>query len=261
MSTSTKSPNQNIILTPSSDLIENGKIINPHNLPHPLIFLSGTTNYNKNESRWQEILANRLLARSRSISTDDKNGTNEPSSFAPVTVIDPYNPAWDSTWREDPSDKRFVTQVNIELEGLKLADIVVVGFIGPDVRDGKVGTGGTALVELGTALERKGQKVIVCVEKGFWKEGYVKVLCERFGVQCVDSLSMVETIVGAGVDSWESGLGGGDLRSEWDRCDRPQDMSQKEWESLGRYDDGNEDHELMSLFSDAMCWHERKLLT
>lgn len=204
MSTSTKSPNQNILLTPSSDLIENGKIINPHNLPHPLIFLSGTTNYNKDESRWQEILTDRLLARSRSKSTDDKNGTNEPSSFAPVTIIDPYNPAWDSTWREDPSDKRFVTQVNIELEGLELADIVVVGFIGPDVCSGKIGTGGTALVELGTALERKGQKVIVCVEKGFWKEGYVKVLCERFGVQCVDSLSMVETIVGAGVDSWES---------------------------------------------------------
>ncbi|TGO65756.1 hypothetical protein BCON_0001g00720 [Botryotinia convoluta] len=204
MSTSTKSPNQNILLTPSSDLIENGKIIYPHNLPHPVIFLSGTTNYNKDESRWQVILTDRLLARSRSTSTDNKNATNEPNSFAPVTIIDPYNPAWDSTWREDPSDERFVTQVNFELEGLELADIVVVGLIGADVRAGKIGAGGAALVELGTVLKGKGRKVVVCVEKGFWKEGYVKVLCERFGVQCLDSLSMVETIVGAGVDSWES---------------------------------------------------------
>ncbi|KAF7947772.1 hypothetical protein EAE96_008851 [Botrytis aclada] len=204
MSTSIKSLNQNILLTPSSDLIENGKVIDPHSLPHPVIFLSGTTNYNKDESRWQEILTDRLLSRPRSRSTDNKNGTNEPNSFAPATIIDPYNPAWDSTWREDPSDKRFVTQVNFELEGLEIADIVVVGFVGSDVHAGKIGAGGTALVELGTALKRKGQKVIVCVEKGFWKEGYVKVLCERFGVQCLDSLSMVETVVGAGVDSWES---------------------------------------------------------
>ncbi|KAF7925608.1 uncharacterized protein EAE98_006833 [Botrytis deweyae] len=187
-----------------NNLIENGKIIDPYNLPHPVIFLSGTTNYNKDESRWQEVLTDRLLARSRSTSTDDKNVTSEPNSFAPVTIIDPYNPAWDSTWREDLSDEKFVTQVNFELEGLELADIVVVGFIGADVRAGKIGAGGTALLELGMALKSKGQKVIVCVEKGFWKEGYVKVLCERFGVQCLDSLSMVETIVGEGVDSWES---------------------------------------------------------
>ncbi|KAF7945938.1 uncharacterized protein EAE97_004976 [Botrytis byssoidea] len=206
MSTSIKSPNRDILLTPSSDLIGNGKIAKPHNLPHPVIFLSGTTNYNKDESRWQEVLTDRLLARSRSTSTDNKNATNELSSFAPVTIIDPFNPAWDSTWREDPSDDRFVTQVNFELEGLELADIVVVGLIGADVRAGKIGAGGTALVELGTALKKKGQKVIVCVEKGFWKEGYVKVLCERFGVQCLDSWSMVETIVGEGVDSWESEL-------------------------------------------------------
>ncbi|TGO26919.1 hypothetical protein BPAE_0050g00080 [Botrytis paeoniae] len=204
MSTSIKPPNQNVLLTPSSDLIENGKIIDPHNLPHPVIFLSGTTNYNKDESRWQEILTDRLLARSCSACTDNKNATNEPNSFAPVTIIDPYNPAWDSTWREDRSDERFVTQVNFELEGLELADIVVVGLIGADVRAGKTGAGGTALVELGTALKRKGQKVVVCVEKGFWKEGYVKILCERFGVQCLDILSMVETIVEEGVDSWKS---------------------------------------------------------
>ncbi|KAF7886280.1 hypothetical protein EAF00_010383 [Botryotinia globosa] len=206
MSTSIKSPNQNILLTPSSNSIENGKITKPHNLPHPVIFLSGTTNYNKDESRWQEVLTDRLLAHSRSTSTDYKDATNEPNSFAPVTIIDPFNPAWDSTWREDASDDRFVAQVNFELEGLELADIVVVGFIGADVRAGKIGAGGTALVELGTALKRKGQKVIVCVEKGFWKEGYVKVLCERFGVKCLDSLSMVEMIVGEGVDSWESEL-------------------------------------------------------
>ena len=55
-------------------------------------------------------------------------------------------------------------------------------------------------------------------------------------------------------------LGDGDLRYSWDCCNRTQGMSQREWESLGRYDDENEDHELMSLFSDAMRWRERKLL-
>lgn len=140
----------------------------------------------------------------------------------PLTIIDPYNPAWDSTWREDPSDKRFVTQVNFELQGLKLADIIVVGFIGSDVRAGKIGAGGTALMELGMAVkrsEKEGAKVIVCMEKGFWKEGYVKVLCERFGVQLVDELMALgqavarevnirdaqppEGVPGFGIDEWD----------------------------------------------------------
>ncbi|KAF7903417.1 uncharacterized protein EAF01_006466 [Botrytis porri] len=238
MSTSTKSPNQTILLTPSSDLIENGKIINPHNLPHPMIFLSGTTNYNKDESRWQEILTDCLLARARSTSTDNENVPDKANSFAPVTIIDPYNPTWDSTWREDPSDERFVTQVNFELEGLELADIVVVGFIGADVRAGKIGAGGTALVELGTALKRTGQKVVVCVEKGFWKEGWggggflgvEDESDERVGVIGMEGV-MVWGRWHASFGIWKlGGMAGrnGDLHSQLNYCGRPQDVGQKE---------------------------------
>lgn len=62
----------------------------------------------------------------------------------------------------------------------------MVGLIGEDVQAGKIGAGGTALVELGVAMkrgEKEGIKVLVCVEGGFWKEAYVAVLCERFGVE------------------------------------------------------------------------------
>ncbi|CAD6448674.1 eba6cebe-cd4a-40f2-bd28-9a680aadbf52-CDS [Sclerotinia trifoliorum] len=203
MSSSTNSLDQNILLTPSSNLIENGQILNPDELPRPIIFLSGTTNYDKDETRWQQTLANALFTPSPTTSTSTSNNTSKPNPF---TIIDPYNPAWDSTWREAPSDEKFVTQVNFELQGLELADIVVVGFIGADVQAGNIGAGGTTLVELGVALKKgvsEGIKVLVCVEGGFWKEGYVGVLCERFEVERFGDLMGLVAGVRWEVDCWE----------------------------------------------------------
>ncbi|KAF7869628.1 hypothetical protein EAF04_004412 [Stromatinia cepivora] len=153
MSSFTSSPNQNILLAPFSNLIENGQILNPDKLPRPIIFLSGTTNYNKDETRWQQTLADTLFAPSPTTSTTTRDNTNNSKSF---TIIDPYNPSWDSTWREATSDEKFVSQVNFEIQGLELADVVVVGFIGADIRAGKIGAGGDGVAGAWDGVEEGG---------------------------------------------------------------------------------------------------------
>lgn len=195
-----------VLITPLSDLVENGKILNPEDLPRPIIFLSGTTNFNNDETRWQQTLIDSILNVFPTIPSTD-NGIETWASLHSPTIIDPYNPTWDSTWREDPSDNKFVEQVAFESHGLEIADIVVVGFMGPAVRGGKVGAGGSALVELGIVLERGGEdrmRIVVGVEEGFWKKGYVRVLCERFGVRCTGGLeelvaAVMEELVGCRV--------------------------------------------------------------
>ncbi|QSZ34266.1 hypothetical protein DSL72_005856 [Monilinia vaccinii-corymbosi] len=186
MASSTSSLRENILITHLSNLVENGRIRNLEDLPRPIIFLSGTTNYNQDETRWQQALTHHLFTSSSS-ATSPSDITKSPS---PLTIIDPYNPSWNSSWSEDPSDSRFVTQVNFEIHGLEVAGIIIVGFIGSDVREGNRGAGAATLMELGVALgmKREGTTVLVCAEEGFWKEGYVRVLCERFGVECTGSL-------------------------------------------------------------------------
>ncbi|ESZ95883.1 hypothetical protein SBOR_3696 [Sclerotinia borealis F-4128] len=224
MTSSTNSQTQNILITPLSNPFENGKIPNPKKLPRPIVFLSGTTNHHKDETRWQQVLTDYLFttsSSSTSTSTDSLIACTPVISHPPLTIIDPYNPDWDSTWREDQLNDKFVTQVDFEIECLEVADVVVVGFVGRDVREGKIGVGGSSLVELGVVLGRgkgeglEGKKVIVCVESGFWKEGYVRVLCERFGegVSCVGSLEGLMGVLGREVGGW--GLGDGD---EEGRC-------------------------------------------
>ncbi|KAA8571095.1 hypothetical protein EYC84_000449 [Monilinia fructicola] len=150
-------PNANIVITPLAELAGNGRVPTRDNLPRPIIFLSGTTNFNGDETRWQQALIDSLFAPSSSTATSDGN-TMAPSSpipplpLHPLTIIDPYNPTWDSTWSEDPADSKFVAQVDFEVRGLAIADIVVVGFLGREAREGIRGVGATSLMELGLGL-------------------------------------------------------------------------------------------------------------
>lgn len=87
------------------------------------------------------------------------------------------------------SDPRFVAQVEWEMDHGKLADVIVIYFV-PGTQ------APISLLELGTyAALYGGEKVVVCCPEGFWKRGNVRIVCGRFGVQCVDGVDELEGIV------------------------------------------------------------------
>lgn len=90
---------------------------------------------------------------------------------------------------EDTSDPRFVAQVDWEMDHAKLADVVVIYFV-PSTQ------APISLLELGMyATMYGGEKVVVCCPMGFWKRGNVRLVCRRFGVECVESVEELERIV------------------------------------------------------------------
>ncbi|KAF4982763.1 hypothetical protein FZEAL_1664 [Fusarium zealandicum] len=89
----------------------------------------------------------------------------------PVTILNPKRDDWDSTWREDLSDKRWEQQVWWELDMQEGADIVVFFFHGKT--DAPV-----TLLELGLGV-RSG-RAIVCALDGYSKRGNVEAVCQRY---------------------------------------------------------------------------------
>ena len=85
-----------------------------------------------------------------------------------VLFLNPRRADWDATWTQD-SDQ-FNEQVNWELDMLERADIIALYF------DPKTQSP-ISLLELG--LHAGDQKVIVCCPDGFWRQGNVRIVCER----------------------------------------------------------------------------------
>ncbi|KKY31937.1 hypothetical protein UCDDA912_g08069 [Diaporthe ampelina] len=97
-----------------------------------------------------------------------------------LTIFDPFQPRWDSTWREDvDEDPRFAAQVGWELAAQDRATAVAV-FFHADSR------APVSLLELGLCA-RSGKAVVGC-EPGYWKRGNVQAVCRRYGVPLADSL-------------------------------------------------------------------------
>lgn len=97
-----------------------------------------------------------------------------------ITIFDPFQPAWDSTWKEDyDADPRFRAQTDWELDHQEAATLVVVYF---DERAKCPVT----LVEFGLCA-RSGRAVVGC-QAGFWKRGSVQAVCARLGVPLEDTL-------------------------------------------------------------------------
>lgn len=97
-----------------------------------------------------------------------------------ITIFDPFQPRWDSTWKEDvDGDPRFAAQVDWELTHQDKATTVAVFFHA----DSKAPV---SLLELGLCA-RSGKAVVGC-EPGYWKRGNVQAACRRYGVPLADSL-------------------------------------------------------------------------
>jgi hypothetical protein len=155
-------------LTPNSTIV----ILTPDSPTAPLansesIFLAGTTT-----TDW----------RSKFIRTLTEN--NGPR-YGPLTVYDPMLRNWSEVIPvESATHSAFRRQVKWEMSCAEGADLIVFMF-GLDTDGGsKVGSGAVSLLELGIACERarckRDRAVLVCCEKGFWKEGHVRMVCERY---------------------------------------------------------------------------------
>jgi hypothetical protein len=105
--------------------------------------------------------------------------------------IDIYNPRrdnWDPTWVQSADNPQFREQVEWELDALAQANLVVM-YLAPGTMSP------ISLLELGIYAANGGNKLIVCCPEGFHRKGNVDIVCERYGVEQVDSLEELEEVI------------------------------------------------------------------
>ncbi|KAI0173457.1 hypothetical protein GGR52DRAFT_543161 [Hypoxylon sp. FL1284] len=102
----------------------------------------------------------------------------------PVTVINPYRPDWDSSWREEMDCQPFREQVQWELGMQDFADVIVFYFDPSTLAP-------ITLLELGLAA-RTAKPIVVCPQ-GYQKRGNVQIVCEVHGLMIVESFESVKT--------------------------------------------------------------------
>jgi hypothetical protein len=129
-------------------------------LVHPIIFLAGSIEMGK-ASRWQGDVEAAI---------GDADGT----------LLNPRRDHWDPAWILSIEGPQFREQVEWELRGLELADVILMYF-DPQTRSP------ITLLELG--LSAASGKLIVCCPAGFWRKGNVDIVCRRYGIEQVESLA------------------------------------------------------------------------
>ena len=97
-----------------------------------------------------------------------------------IVILNPRRDNWDSSWLQDKPNSKFREQVEWELSALETASIIAMYF--------EPGTKSpVSLLELG--LFARSGKMVVCCPEGFWRKGNVDIVCERYGVDQVESLN------------------------------------------------------------------------
>jgi hypothetical protein len=130
------------------------------------IFLGGSTEMGK-AIDWQKDLIERLR--------DE-----------PITFLNPRRSDWDSSWTQEITNPQFREQVEWELNGLEVADIIVMVF-DPNTKSP------ISLLELG--LHASSEKMVVICPEGFWRKGNVDIVCEKYNIKQVNDIyELVEYI-------------------------------------------------------------------
>jgi hypothetical protein len=96
-----------------------------------------------------------------------------------ITFLNPRRNDWDSSWKQDISNNQFRWQVQWELEGLETADLIVL-YLQPGTMSP------ISLLELG--LFAKDHKMIICCPDGFWRQGNVDIVAQRYYIKQVDNI-------------------------------------------------------------------------
>lgn len=133
----------------------------PHRIEitNPSIFLAGSIELDKAQ-KWQDYITEQL------------------ADF-PVTLLNPRRDSWDASWPQDINFGPFKEQVEWELEGLEIADLIIVYF-DPATKSP------ISLLELG--LHARSGKIVVCCPSGFWRKGNVDIVCRRYGIPQVETI-------------------------------------------------------------------------
>lgn len=158
----------------SLDRSTRAKIIRPPDhstaLNIPTVFLAGPTT-SRSSPDWRTRLSTSI-------------------ADLPVTILNPKNLAWDSTWKEDRSDPRWVAQVEWEMSMREASDVAVFFFEGGT--DAPI-----TMLELGLSLATASarQRILVFAAKDFSKRGNVHFACGRYKVEVEeDEATMVESL-------------------------------------------------------------------
>jgi len=109
-----------------------------------------------------------------------------------LVFLNPRRDDWDSSWTQSASDPKFYEQVNWELDGFEVADVVLFYF-DPNTKSP------ITLLELGLMAGKAyamGTTVIVCCPDGFYRKGNVEMVCQRyFGMHLVHTFDkMIEFV-------------------------------------------------------------------
>lgn len=131
----------------------------PLEITHPSIFLAGSIELDKAQ-KWQDYITEQLV------------------DF-PLTLLNPRRDSWDASWPQEISFAPFKEQVEWELEGLEVADLIIVYF-DPATKSP------ISLLELG--LHARSGKIVVCCPGGFWRKGNVDIVCRRYGIPQVETI-------------------------------------------------------------------------
>ncbi|KAJ7085595.1 hypothetical protein C8R44DRAFT_901644 [Mycena epipterygia] len=100
----------------------------------------------------------------------------------PITIVNPRRNVWDGKWEQDISNPMFKEQVDWELDSQDRADVIAMFFH----RDTKAPI---SLLELG--LYAPSGKMVVCCPEAFHRRGNVQIVCDRFGVELVDTMEQL----------------------------------------------------------------------
>jgi hypothetical protein len=113
------------------------------------------------------------------IAIDWQNQLIEAVKDCQGVLLNPRRTDWDASWEQTIDNPAFKEQVNWELAGLEIADLIVYYFA-PQTKSP------ITLLELG--LYARLGKIVVCCPDGFWRKGNIDVVCERYGVKQVEKL-------------------------------------------------------------------------
>jgi len=100
---------------------------------------------------------------------------------ADLTILNPRRDGWDFSTEQSIDNPIFKQQVNWELSGLEIANVVIFNFV--------AGTKSPiTLYEFGLMSGKKPNKLVVVCPDGFWRKGNIEVVCDRYGIKMVDTL-------------------------------------------------------------------------
>lgn len=98
-----------------------------------------------------------------------------------VTVYNPRRADWDSSWTQELDCHYFTEQVQWELVRLTKSDIVLMHITAESKAP-------ISLMEFGLIVGMNPGKLIISVEKGFWRRGNIEVVCDIARIPLYDNL-------------------------------------------------------------------------